>query len=256
MESSAELLHCETLALDRLTLALNAALLEAARKTCPEHLSVWTLPKERVRRCQSARDGPDLFCHAPATVWHRLRAHASKANCRQSQSRKLQSGDSCGGSGGGGGSCGGSRCGLSGGGGSGNGGSRGGRSGDGAHSGGGGGGNVDAIGGDVSCAIAEIAIETTSEFGVRRRAVYTSAESFSRSILSALDETSARLLADARPRSDGALWLTSTLHMRRQRAQGMLHCADCGLFFGGRRGKSRTAPCSTHPCATNASLPV
>lgn len=45
------------------------------------------------------------------------------------------------------------------------------------------------------------------------------------------------LAAGSRVREDGSVQLTTTLHMRRQRALGKLHCTACGIFCIGERGR-------------------
>ena len=39
----------------------------------PAHREVWRVPKEAVRLAKTPHSGPDLTCHAPATIWKRLR---------------------------------------------------------------------------------------------------------------------------------------------------------------------------------------
>ena len=82
-----------------------------------------------------------------------------------------------------------------------------------------------------------VSITTVSEYGVTREREYADAATLGRAVVEALDELGARAdVADARVREDGCLLLTSTLHMRRQRAMGMLHCNACGIFCQGERG--------------------
>ena len=91
----------------------------------------------------------------------------------------------------------------------------------------------------VSGAQPAVTITTTSEYGVLREAVYCSAAELAAAIIKALDEIPEvrSELADVRVReSDGCLLLTSQLHMRRQRALGLLHCDACGIFCQGARG--------------------
>ena len=81
-----------------------------------------------------------------------------------------------------------------------------------------------------------VRVATVSEYGVRREAEYASAADLARAIVAQLAEASREVLADVRVRDDGHLHLTSQLHMRRQRAAGMLPCAACGGFYAGKRG--------------------
>ena len=53
--------------------ALEAA---AALTVGPSLVDVFRLPKERVRPARQADIGADLTCHAPSTLWRRLRARA------------------------------------------------------------------------------------------------------------------------------------------------------------------------------------
>ena len=77
-------------------------------------------------------------------------------------------------------------------------------------------------------------IATVSEYGVAREAVYSSAVELATAIVDALPASSTRVAADVRARSaDGSLLITTSVHMQRQRAAGMLHCGACGLFFSG-----------------------
>ena len=47
----------------------------ALQAVCPEHgAAISALTKEAVKRRQARSNGPDLQCHAPATLWCRLRA--------------------------------------------------------------------------------------------------------------------------------------------------------------------------------------
>ena len=82
-----------------------------------------------------------------------------------------------------------------------------------------------------------VSITTVSEYGVTREREYADAATLGRAVVEVIDELGARAdVADARVREDGCLLLTSTLHMRRQRAMGMLHCNACGIFCQGERG--------------------
>lgn len=80
-----------------------------------------------------------------------------------------------------------------------------------------------------------VRVTTVSEYGLRHEAEYTSAADLTRALVARLPDTS-DVLADVRVRDNGRLDLTTQLHMRRQRAAGMLHCATCGGFYAGRRG--------------------
>ena len=114
-------------------------------------------------------------------------------------------------------------------------------------------------------------VTTVSEFGLRRENEYASAADLARALVAQLPDESRDVVADVRVprlglglglvihpvrasrnpsanpnpnanpnqvrvREDGRLSLSTQLHMRRQRAAGMLHCAACGGFYAGRRG--------------------
>ena len=79
-------------------------------------------------------------------------------------------------------------------------------------------------------------VDTVSAWGLSRRAVFHTAADVGRAIVAALDDSARDVAADIRVRNDGSLLITSQLHMRRQRALGMLHCAACGAFCHGERG--------------------
>ena len=81
-----------------------------------------------------------------------------------------------------------------------------------------------------------VRVTTVSEFGLRREAEYASATDLARALVAQLPEESRDVVADVRVREDGRLGISTQLHMRRQRAAGMLHCAVCGGFYAGRRG--------------------
>ena len=86
---------------------------------------------------------------------------------------------------------------------------------------------------------APVHIETVSEYGIRRTSVYHSAQELSRALVDTLSEEAHQPLRGAagiRVRDDGALQITSQLHMRRQLATGRLQCATCGCFCIGDRG--------------------
>ena len=59
--------------------ALQALLVAAAESVCPGHADLFARPKEAVRATTTSETGPDLQCHAPATIWRRLRARAPAA---------------------------------------------------------------------------------------------------------------------------------------------------------------------------------
>ena len=101
---------------------------------------------------------------------------------------------------------------------------------------------------------APVRITTVSEFGVRREAEYASAADLARALVASLPDESRDVVADVRVREDGRLAISTQLHMRRQRAAGLLHCSACGGFFAGRRGlrdhqqiKHRTSYEEAHP---------
>lgn len=144
--------------------ALQALLEDAARRVCPTHAAVWRLPKERVRAALRRASGPDLQCHAPATLWRKLAAAAGPSSA--------------------------------------------------------------------------VRVNTTSEYGLEREVEYASASELATAIVDALAPTASDLLAaDVRVReADGCLLISTDVHLRRQRAAGLLHCATCGLFFSGDRG--------------------
>ena len=70
----AEALHAEADLERRAIECLQVALCAAAHSACPVHEDVWALPKERVRAASGRATGPDLICHAPATLWRKLHA--------------------------------------------------------------------------------------------------------------------------------------------------------------------------------------
>ena len=59
--------------------ALQILLVAAAESVCPGHADLFARPKEAVRATTTSETGPDLQCHAPATIWRRLRARAPAA---------------------------------------------------------------------------------------------------------------------------------------------------------------------------------
>ena len=59
--------------------ALQSLLVAASESVCPGHADVFARPKEAVRATTTSETGPDLQCHAPATIWRRLRARAPAA---------------------------------------------------------------------------------------------------------------------------------------------------------------------------------
>ena len=83
---------------------------------------------------------------------------------------------------------------------------------------------------------APVRVTTVSEFGLRREAEYGGAADLARALVAQLPDESREVVADVRVREDGRLTLSTQLHMRRQRAAGMLHCSACGGFYAGRRG--------------------
>ena len=150
---------------------LQAQLEAAAQSVCPASDDVWRLPKERVRPTATPATGPDLVCHAPATVWRR--AHAARVTATA----------------------------------------------------------------DSAAAPPPMRIATTSEYGVLREREYASADELGRAVLGELDECAwGAVAATARVRNDGALLITTQLHLRCQRAAGRLQCSACGDFCAGRRG--------------------
>ena len=83
-----------------------------------------------------------------------------------------------------------------------------------------------------------VAIETISEYGLRRVSRYGSAPELGEALIKALPESAwgAMAAADVKVRDDGSLMVTTALHFRRQRAAGRLQCAVCGDFLAGTRG--------------------
>ena len=79
-------------------------------------------------------------------------------------------------------------------------------------------------------------VTTVSEYGLTKEATYHTAQELGQGIITALGEEAREVASDLRVRDDGCLLITSQLHMRRQRALGMLHCAACGAFCHGERG--------------------
>jgi hypothetical protein len=161
-DSGEQALHAAQIA------ALNSLLSEAGREVVgPAADAVFALPKERVQPVQGAKAnvGPDCRCHAPATLWCRLRAQQA------------------------------------------------------------------ASGG------AGVRVATVSEYGLRREVNYATVAELANALVQALPPSVASCAADFRVREpDGSLLITTQLHMRRQRASGLLPCVLCGGFFGGERG--------------------
>ena len=83
-EAAARALEADALALEADAIAaqlvaLQALLVAAAETVCPGHADLFARPKEAVRATTTSETGPDLQCHAPATIWRRLRARAPAA---------------------------------------------------------------------------------------------------------------------------------------------------------------------------------
>ncbi len=83
-----------------------------------------------------------------------------------------------------------------------------------------------------------VRVRTVSEFGLERHAEYRTASELAAAVLlEVCPQAVSAAVADLRVReADGSLLCTTHLHMRRQRARGMLHCASCGAFLHGERG--------------------
>lgn len=78
---------------------------------------------------------------------------------------------------------------------------------------------------------------TTSELGLERRWRFGSARALADALLERLPAESRALLASARAdEGTGKLLFCTRAHLLHLRAQGLLHCADCGAFFAGERG--------------------
>lgn len=84
----------------------------------------------------------------------------------------------------------------------------------------------------------EDAIEfiTVSKLGLERHRRFESARALADALLDHLPAESRQLVAHARADENGKLLFCSRPHFLYMRAQGLLHCADCGLFFAGERG--------------------
>ena len=83
---------------------------------------------------------------------------------------------------------------------------------------------------------APIRVVTVSEFGLTKEAEYCTPKDLAAAIIGALSDAARDMCADMRVNEIGCVFITSQLHMLRQRALGMLHCAACGMFCNGERG--------------------
>lgn len=85
-------------------------------------------------------------------------------------------------------------------------------------------------------ATAPATVTTTSDFGLIRETTFNTAMELGEAIIAALEDEAREVASDIRVRDDGCLLIISQLHMRRQRALGLLHCVACGVFCNGERG--------------------
>ena len=81
-----------------------------------------------------------------------------------------------------------------------------------------------------------VRISSISDFGTTRETVYKSACEFATAIVQALPPAASKLAAVRVRPADGSLLMSTQMHLRRQRAAGLLHCSMCGLFLSGDRG--------------------
>ena len=149
--------EAELLVMERIHKAVKIAAAAACGSQAAQ--MVLAIPKERVQRSKSISSGPDLYCHAPITLFRKLRVGLG--------------------------------------------------------------------------AVQPLHLSLVSEFGVSRDLFYSDARDLAAAIIRCLDDVEGvrRDLADVRTREDGCLLLCSSLHMRRQRALGRLHCDACGTFY-------------------------
>ena len=77
LEADATALEADAVAAQ--LVALQSLLVAASESVCPGHADLFARPKEAVRATTTSEIGPDLQCHAPATIWRRLRAQAPAA---------------------------------------------------------------------------------------------------------------------------------------------------------------------------------
>ena len=154
--------EAELLVMERIHKAVKIAAAAACGSQAAQ--MVLAIPKERVQRSKSISSGPDLYCHAPITLFRKLRVGLG--------------------------------------------------------------------------AVQPLHLSLVSEFGVSRDLFYSDARDLAAAIIRCLDDVEGvrRDLADVRTREDGCSLLCSSLHMRRQRALGRLHCDACGTFCLGERG--------------------
>lgn len=83
---------------------------------------------------------------------------------------------------------------------------------------------------------APVHVVTVSEFGLTREVDYCTPRELANAVIGALSEEARDMCTDVRVNEIGCVLITTQLHMLRQRALGMLHCAACGVFCNGERG--------------------